>query len=239
MTTVIIRPPSFTRYRRYFWRSKGKSILRCLEYERLSQLGLTGRVLDFGGGSKSNYFNEIMNWGDPDQGYVYESANIDHKIEPTYILDNNGKIPIDDGSFDTVISLNTFEHVDDLTGAFSEVYRVLKPAGRLIFIVPFIFRVHGHPNDYLRGTPSFWNKILKVHDFEEIVIESMNWGPFSTALTVSGSLGPFKILRRNLSLLIDVIYFALRQRQGVALRAEQDAPICNAPLGYFICANKC
>lgn len=60
MTTVIVRTPSFARYRRLFWNSKGKSILRCLEYERLSKLGLTGRVLDFGGGRKSRYSCEMM-----------------------------------------------------------------------------------------------------------------------------------------------------------------------------------
>jgi len=234
MSTVIVRPPSFARYRRLFWRTKGKSILRCLEYERLSKLGLTGRVLDFGGGNKSNYSDEIMNWGDPDQGYVYESANIDQKIDPTYLLYQDGKVPVEADRYDAVISLNTFEHVYDLPGAFAEIRRILKPAGRLIFIVPFIFGVHGHPDDYLRGTPSFWKKTLDVQGFGEVEIETMNWGPFSTASMVSGLPGPFKSLRRNLALLMDVIYFARRHGQGVTSCVEQDAPICSTPIGYFI-----
>ena len=238
MTTVIVRTPSFARYRRLFWNSKGKSILRCLEYERLSKLGLTGRVLDFGGGRKSRYSCEIMSWGDLDQGYVYESANIDPKIEPKYLLDQGGKIPVEADRYDAVISLNTFEHVYNLRGVLTEIHRVLKPAGRLVFIVPFIFQVHGHPDDYLRGTPSFWEKILDVHGFEEIGIETMNWGPFSTALTVSGPPGPFKTMRRNLALLLDVICFARRHGQDVTLRVQQDAPICSAPIGYFIQAMK-
>lgn len=239
MTKVLVRTPSFARYRRLFLRSKGKSILRCLEYERLAQLGLTGRVLDFGGGGKSNYSDEIMSWGDPDQGYTYESANIDPKIEPTYLISQGGKVPVEADRYDAVISMNTFEHVDDLPGVFAEISRVLKPAGRLMFIVPFIFRVHGHPDDYLRGTPSFWDKFLKAHNFEEIEIEAMNWGPFSTALTVSGSPGPFKMLRRNLALLMDVLYFARHHGQDVTLRVQQDAPICTAPIAYFLQAIHC
>ena len=148
MTKVIVRTPSLARFRRLFFRSQGRSVLRSLEYERLSLLGLTGRVLDFGGGSKSNYAGEIMQWGVPGQGYIYESANIDPKIEPTHLIDQRGKVPVEDDFYDSVISLNTLEHVEDLQGAFTEIRRVLKPTGRLIFIVPFIFRVHGHPNDY-------------------------------------------------------------------------------------------
>lgn len=239
MTKVIVRTPSFARYRHLFLRSKDKSILRCLEYERLSQLGLTGRVLDFGGGSKSNYSKEIVNWGNPEQGYIYESANIDPKIEPTYLINKGGTVPVEADRYDVVISLNTFEHVDNLSRTFDEVSRVLKTGGRLIFIVPFIFRVHGHPNDYFRGTASFWEKFLKVYGFGEIEIETMNWGPFSTALTVSGSPGPFKTQRRNLALLMDVIYFARKHGQDVTLRVKQDSPICTAPIAYFVHAVRC
>lgn len=238
MTKVIVRTPSFERYCRLFWRSENKSILRCLEYERFSRLGLTGQVLDFGGGSKSNYSEELTCWGDPEQGYIYESVNIDPITEPTYLLSDEGKIPVEAESYDAVISLNTFEHVYGLHGAFSEIRRVLKPGGRLIFIVPFIFRVHGHPNDYMRGTPSFWDEFLDTQGFEKVEIEAMNWGPFSTALTVSGLPGPFKTLRRNLALLMDVIYSARHHGQDVTSNEQQDAPICSAPLGYFIHALK-
>lgn len=239
MTTVVVQTPSFTRYHRLFWNAKGKSILRCLEYERLARLGLTGRVLDFGGGSKSSYFSDIVSWGDIDQGYVYESANIDPKIEPTFLVDEGGKVPVEAHRYDAVISLNTFEHVYDLASIFAEIRRILKPGGRMIFIVPFIFQVHGHPDDYLRGTPSFWVKFLKAQVFGQVEIEIMNWGPFSTALTVSGTPGPFKKLRKNLALLLDVFYFARHHGQGVTLRVQQDAPICSAPVGYFIQAMKC
>lgn len=238
MTTVLVRTPTFTRYRRHFWGSNGKSILRCLEYERLSTLGLTGRVLDFGGGSMTNYSDQIVSWGDPDQGYIYESANIDSKTKPTYTLDPGETIPVESDRYDVVLSLNTFEHVYDLQSVFTEIHRVLMPAGRLVFVVPFIFRVHGHPDDYMRGTASFWEKFLNSRGFEMVEIEAMSWGPFSAGLTVSGSPGPFKTLRRNLALLMDVIYFARHYSLGATLRVDQDAPNHNTPIGYFIQSTK-
>jgi len=238
MATVTVRTPSLSRFRHLFCNSKDKSIFRCLEYERLSKLGLVGRVLDFGGGDKTNYSKEIANWGNLEKGYLYESANIDPKTEPTYLLNQEATIPVESEYYDAVISFNTLEHVYDLPATFDEIQRVLKSEGRLVFIVPFIFRVHGHPDDYMRGTPSFWHKISDTHGFEKIEIEAMNWGPLSTALTISGLPGPFKTLRRNLALLMDILYSARHHGQDVTLIEQQDAPICCSSLGYFVQALK-
>lgn len=238
MTKVIVRTPSFSRYRRIFSQSKGKSILRCLEYERLSSLNLSGRILDFGGGSKSNYSKEMMNWIDKKQKFIFESANIDPKTEPTYLIDQSESIPVESNYYDAVISLNTFEHIFNLHSFLNEIYRALKSSGRFIFIVPFIFRVHGHPDDFIRGTPSFWEKTLSEIKFKDVEIEAINWGPFSTALTVSGSPGPFKTIRRHVALLLDVFFFARKNGQNVKLQVQQDASICNAPIGYLIESKK-
>lgn len=42
-----------------------------------------------------------------------------------------------DGSFDTVISSDVFEHVSDIGAALSECYRVLRPGGRMLATFPF------------------------------------------------------------------------------------------------------
>lgn len=237
-TLVTVRTPSLRRFRTVFRNSRDKSILRCLEYERLASLGLVGRVLDFGGGRETNYSARINHWGDPDQGYTYESANIDPKTEPTYLISPGAPLPVEDGAFDAIISFNTFEHIFDLRGTFTELGRILRPDGRLVFIVPFIFRVHGHPSDYTRCTPSFWSAFLADHGFEDVEIEAMTWGPFSTGATVSGMPGPFKVLRRNVALLLDVLYAALRYGQDIRKAALQDAPVCNAPLAYLVQARR-
>lgn len=238
MTTVTVRTPSFARFCRLFLRGGNESILRCLEYERLSNLGLTGRVLDFGGGAKANYAKQVPQWGDASRGYVYESANIDPRMEPTFLLGSEGRIPVESSRYDAVVSLNTFEHVYDLDATLSEITRVMRSGSRLIFVVPFIFRVHGHPDDYLRGTPSFWMNTLAKHGLGGIEIEVVNWGPFSTASTVSSLPGPFKRLRRTLLLLLDLLYVSVRYGQDVTLYMQQDAPLCNAPIGYLVVARK-
>lgn len=52
--------------------------------------------------------------------------------------------PIPSASADVCLSFHCFEHVADLIGVMEEVYRVLKPGGRLVFEVPY-FR---HPGAF-------------------------------------------------------------------------------------------
>jgi len=54
-------------------------------------------------------------------------------------------LPFEDASFDFVISLAVLEHVQDIPAVVSEVFRVLRPAGRAYFEVPNnLFPFEGH-----------------------------------------------------------------------------------------------
>jgi len=48
-----------------------------------------------------------------------------------------GALTWPDGSFDFVLSLDVLEHVPDVNSCFSEIFRCLRPGGRLLFTVPF------------------------------------------------------------------------------------------------------
>lgn len=233
MTSVLLRSTSMSRFCALRDTLKQISLLRALQYERFALLSLEGRVLDFGGGIKINYAHLLPRWGN---SYEYQSANIDPETKPTYLLSVDGRVPVADGYFDAVISLNTLEHVSRVDIAVKEIARVLKPGGRFLFTVPFMFRVHGHPDDYHRGTPSFWSQLLREHEFSDVAVEALNWGPFSTGVIVSGMPGPFKQLRLYTSMVLDLLYFSLRRRSGANGVAAQDAPTFSAPLGYFVSA---
>ncbi len=47
-------------------------------------------------------------------------------------LYDGGALPYEDASFDIVISCDVFGHVPDLPGAMEEIWRVLKPGGRIV-----------------------------------------------------------------------------------------------------------
>ena len=69
-------------------------------------------------------------------------------------------LPFADASFDTVLSHEVLEHVEDDAISLAEIARVLRPGGRLILFLPnrlYPFETHGH---YWRGKYHFGNTPL-------------------------------------------------------------------------------
>jgi SAM-dependent methyltransferase len=62
-----------------------------------------------------------------------------------FVQSGNGLIPLPDQSVDAVFSCDTFEHVMDLELAFRELFRVLRPNGRLLTqFGPLFYSPHGY-----------------------------------------------------------------------------------------------
>lgn len=238
MSDYILRPPglpSWQRYRRLFGWSSSLSILRALEYEQLETWDFRGRVLDFGGGENANYRDAMARWM---RRAEYESVNIDSGISPTYLVAPGAALPVGDASFDMVVALNTLEHVYDVGFVLAEFARVLKPNGQVVMTVPFLFRMHGHPDDYFRGTPSWWGRTLAHHGFSTIEVNPLLWGAFSTGAAVSGLPGPFRRIRMHLALLLDLAYARLRFGTGQRYDGPAGTALCNSPLGFLITARR-
>ncbi len=67
------------------------------------------------------------------------------------------RLPFPANSFDTVLSHEVLEHVQDDAAALAEIARVLKPGGRAIIFLPnrlYFFETHGH---YWKGKYHFGN----------------------------------------------------------------------------------
>nr|WP_320166838.1 methyltransferase domain-containing protein [uncultured Methylophaga sp.] len=90
--------------------------------------------------------------------------------------DNSGKnanfyydgnvMPFENGSVDSVITSQVFEHVSDPAIFLKEINRILKLKGKLLMSVPFIWDEHEQPHDYLRYTSFGIKKTLQQYGFE-------------------------------------------------------------------------
>ena len=72
-------------------------------------------------------------------------------------------ISLPDESAGTVLCIETFEHVFDVSKAFDEVFRLLKPGGVFVITSPLNFRIHGYPDDYWRMTPNCLRRQLSPY----------------------------------------------------------------------------
>jgi SAM-dependent methyltransferase len=199
------------------------SLWRTLLYERLAGLTLQGRVLDVGGGTrKSSYLPLLRVEGQLD------SLNIDPDRVPTFVADLNKPLPIPGSTYDTILSLNTLEHVREDVFALGEMTRILKPGGRMLIFVPFLYRVHGSPSDFHRHPKPWWEAVLRDLGLEPAVT-AIGGSRYLAAYAIaepSRFHAPFRALMFGLD--------ALDRRLRPATRGTD----ADYAMGYFIEAKK-
>ena len=74
--------------------------------------------------------------------------------------------PFADGSFDSAVANEVFEHVFDPDRFLNEVSRVLRSGGVLLMTMPFVWDEHEQPYDYARYSSFGIRSILQRHGFE-------------------------------------------------------------------------
>ena len=136
----------------------------------LSAYTITGRVVDIGGGRSPDYFEYLKKEKFTSIELVdFSFSRIDFEKDA---------LPFADASVDTVLCMNTLEHVYNYRFLTAQMYRVLKKDGKLIGFVPFLINYHPDPHDFFRYTKESLTKIFIEAGFADISIRSVGGGSF-------------------------------------------------------------
>ncbi len=113
----------------------------------INRAGLTsGAVLEVGGRlhPRGHVFGPA---------FSYVNLDLTHSDERTVVGDITRCPEIPDASYDVVLSVDVFEHLDRPWLAAAEIIRILKPGGLAYTSTLFSWRYHPCPIDYWRYTP--------------------------------------------------------------------------------------
>lgn len=133
-------------------------------------------------------------------------------------------LPFEDSSYDCVMAIEVFEHLEYPEKFVNEVYRVLSNSGSVYISIPFMFHEHGDPSDYWRPTRFKLKKIFSKFSKLDIISQGTRLHVIFDLITTSKSLfGTLRALR-IINHLINLVKFKNK--------------ISSAPSGYFIKAEK-
>jgi len=143
--------------------STTKDVIRhCLPY-------IKGRVLDLGAGT-AKYKSILMK-----RASEYIACDIKKTKDVDVICDVENLI-FSPESFDTVVSTQLLEHVNNPYRVIKEIKKVLKIGGNAVITVPFMVPYHPDPYDNFRFSKEGLEKIFKFENFE--IIDSGIYGGF-------------------------------------------------------------
>ncbi|MEC7276596.1 MAG: methyltransferase domain-containing protein [Bdellovibrionota bacterium] len=139
-----------------------------LDYFLLKQ-DFYGDVIDIGGkkantrGAFKPPMERVSSW---------KFCNIDPNVEPDYLC-SAAQIPTKKGSFDIGLLCEVIEHLENPKEVLKESFRIIKPSGKLIGSVPFMYPKHADPFDFQRWTEQKLILELQEAGFQGIKVYHM------------------------------------------------------------------
>ncbi len=199
-------------------------------YQRHLSAHCRGRLVDLGCGKVPLFgaYRDLVSdvtcvdW----QNSLHKGDHID------CLCDLSKPLPFESESFDTAIVSDVLEHLPEPTVMWSEMARILRPAGKCFVNVPFFYWLHEHPHDYCRYTEFALRRFAQSVGLKVVVFEAIGGSPEVFADMFAKHAARIPVLGGPTALLAQSMASAfVRLRIGRRV-SEQSAAYY--PFGYFM-----
>jgi SAM-dependent methyltransferase len=130
---------------------------------------LTGKMMDFGCGSKP--YKPLFVNATEYIGVDYQGEGHSHENEQIDVFYDGKTIPFADNTFDSILTSEVLEHIFNVEDIVKELYRVLKPGGKILISTPFAWTEHEMPNDFGRYTSVGMQALLTRNGFSILAMD--------------------------------------------------------------------
>jgi SAM-dependent methyltransferase len=161
-----------------------------IHYQKTIKKHATGYLLDCGCGDVPYYgiYKDLIKdsycidweYSPQQQVHVDQFVNLNEKLNITQ-------------TFDTIILSDVLEHIAEPQQLLQELSKLLNKEGKIIIMVPFMYRLHEEPHDYYRYTEHALRHLLAKANFTvneiesyggivDVIFDLLNKGFFNTRL---------------------------------------------------------
>lgn len=203
-------------------------------YQRYLPLHAKGRLADLGCGNVPFYHvykelvteNICVDW----PGSLHKNEYLDLEC------DLNKPLPLEDNSFDTLVISEVLEHIANPELIWQEMTRILKPGGKLILSVPFMYKIHEAPHDYYRYTEFALKNFAQKNDLKLLELKAFGGLPEVLTDIYAKNLLKLPLIGRMASAFSQ--WLCWRFVKTVYGRKVSSRTASAYPLGYFMIVEK-
>ena len=158
------------------------------------------------------------------------------------IVSDAQALSLADEVFDVVLCTEVLEHLPEPQRAIDEMYRVLKPGGRLLLTTRFLFPIHDAPHDYFRYTKYGLRHLMRAFVIESLEEETTTVGTLAVLLQRLGMQTEppggrvFRAVWLVAAQLARPWSWLVAREYGDSLRSVPERGIMTS--GYHVCAKK-
>jgi SAM-dependent methyltransferase len=193
-----------------------------------------GKLADLGCGNVPFYsvYKDLVS-----ENTCVDWPNTAHKNQYLdYECDLNQPLPFPAHEFDTIVISEVLEHIANPELIWAEMARILKPGGKMLLSVPFLYKIHEAPYDYFRYTRFALEKFANKNKLKVLELKTFGGLPEVLADIFSKNLIKLPVIGNALARFTQYLcWLFVHTRFGKRMSVNSGVAY---PLGYFMVVEK-